>query len=57
MRNIESFIIERDPEIIRVDIRNHLLKSTRDFNVSVKVWKMKYKIIRNAYYELNKKDL
>ena len=57
MKNIKSFIIESNPEIIRADLRNHLLKTTRDANVSVKVWEIQYKIIRNAYYKLNKKVL
>jgi hypothetical protein len=57
MRNIQSFMIERDSGIIRVDVRNHLLKSNYDISIPVKVWEKQYEIIRNAYWELNRKHL
>jgi len=44
MRNIESFMIERDAGIIRVDVRNHLLKSNCDISIPVKVWENNMKL-------------
>ena len=51
------FFIEKNPDIIRVDVHNHLLKSFGNRDVNILVKEMQYEIIRNAYYKLNKKVL